>query len=206
MNLVASLNEIVIFIHFHLLPSWGLFTGAADLNHELMKHEKQFFSLSFVAILITIALGSNQAGIHPSGISTQYNPLYSSAEAALRPSTVATKVLHTKKRALFPVTEGKASFYADQFHGRKTANGETFNMDRLTAAHPFLPFGTRVRVTNLRNGKDVIVRINDRGPFIKGRIIDLSTSAAKEIGLIKSGTVRVKLEAITSGYSAFIAG
>ncbi len=79
-------------------------------------------------------------------------------------------------------------------------------MDKLTAAHPSLPFGTRVRVTNLRNGKDVIVRINDRGPFVKGRIIDLSTSAAKEIGILKSGIGRVKLEALSSGHSTLIDG
>jgi rare lipoprotein A len=164
-----------------------------------MKHETQFSSLSFVAILITIALSANLAGTTPSGTSTQYNPLYNSAEAALPP------VVHSKQ-AFFPISEGKASFYADQFHGRKTANGETFNMDKLTAAHPSLPFGTLVRVTNLRNGKDVIVRINDRGPFVKGRIIDLSIGAAKEIGLIKSGTTRVKLEALSSGQLASIAG
>jgi rare lipoprotein A len=163
-----------------------------------MKHEKHFFSLSFVAILITIALSANLTGTTPSGKSTQYNPLYNSAEAAIRPTV--------SKKALYPVTEGKASFYADQFHGRKTANGETFNMGNLTAAHPSLPFGTWVRVTNLRNGKDVIVRINDRGPFVKGRIIDLSISAAKEIGLIKTGTARVKLEALNAGQLASIAG
>lgn len=163
-----------------------------------MKHEKQFFSLSIVAILITIALSTSLAGTHPSGTSAKNNPLYSSVEAATRPVV--------SKKALIPVTEGKASFYADQFHGRKTANGETFNMRNLTAAHPSLPFGTWVRVTNLRNGKDVIVRINDRGPFVKGRIIDLSIGAAKEIGLIKSGTARVKLEALTSGQLAAIAG
>ena len=171
-----------------------------------MKHEKQFFSLSFVAILITIALGANHGRAVFQGIATSYNPLYNSAEAALRPALLTREGSHTRKKALFPVTEGKASFYSDQFHGRKTANGETFNTDKLTAAHPSLPFGTWVRVTNLRNGKDVIVRINDRGPFVKGRIIDLSTSAAKEIGLIKSGTARVKLEALSSGQSAFIAG
>jgi rare lipoprotein A len=134
----------------------------------------------------------------------KYNPLYNSAEAALRPVVHSKKNTHTKTP--IAVTEGKASFYADQFHGRKTASGETFNMDKLTAAHPSLPFGTRVRVTNLRNGKDVIVRINDRGPFVKGRIIDLSISAAKVIGLIKSGTTQVKLEAIRSDRPAFIAG
>jgi rare lipoprotein A len=164
-----------------------------------MKHEKQFYSLSFVAILITIALSANLPGTPLSGTSAQANPLYNSAEAALPPTGHA-------KQVIFPVTEGKASFYANQFHGRKTANGETFNMDKLTAAHPSLPFGTWVRVTNLRNGKDVIVRINDRGPFVKGRIIDLSIGAAKEIGLIKTGTARVKLEALSSDQLASIAG
>ena len=171
-----------------------------------MKHEKQFFSLSFVAILITIALGASQGRTVFSGIAIPYNPLYNTAEASLRPVLPSREGAQTQKNARFAVTEGRASFYANQFHGHKTANGETFNMDKLTAAHPSLPFGTWVRVTNLRNGKDVIVRINDRGPFVKGRIIDLSTSAAKEIGLIKSGTARVKLEALTSGQSAFIAG
>lgn len=172
-----------------------------------MTYEKQFFPLSFIALLITILFSASQTETHLSGSSTQYNLLYNSAEAALRPAIHSKKVVtHTQQKPLLPVTEGKASFYADQFHGRKTANGETFNMKMLTAAHPSLPFGTRVRVTNLRNGKDVIVRINDRGPFVKGRIIDLSISAAKEIGLIKSGTVRVKLEALSSNRFASISG
>ncbi|WP_041702085.1 septal ring lytic transglycosylase RlpA family protein [Prosthecochloris aestuarii] len=92
------------------------------------------------------------------------------------------------------VIEGKASYYADRFHGRLTANGERFNMHEMTAAHKSLPFGSMVRVTNLTNGKKVVVRINDRGPYIKGRIIDLSKGAAKEIGLIKKGVSKVKLE------------
>lgn len=178
--------------------------GTADLNHERMKHEKQFFSLSFIAILITIALGAGRSEQNFSGIAIRYNPLYSSAEAALRPAHLSRELHRTHKKAR--VTEGRASFYADQFHGHKTANGETFNREKLTAAHPSLPFGTWVRVTNLRNGKDVIVRINDRGPFVKGRIIDLSRGAAKEIGLTQAGTARVKLEALSSGKSAFIAG
>ncbi len=137
-----------------------------------MTHGKHFFNLSFFSILIAVALATQ--------ISTS-----NSAGAAKRASNSSAAI-----------TEGNASFYSDQFHGCKTANGETFNMDKLTAAHPSLPFGTWVKVTNLRNGKDVVVRINDRGPFIKGRIIDLSISAAKEIGIIKSGTVQVKLEAL----------
>ncbi len=89
---------------------------------------------------------------------------------------------------------GEASYYADKFHGRKTANGEIFNMHAMTAAHRKLSFGTKLRVTNLANGMSVMVRINDRGPFVKGRIIDLSYGAAKKIGLVQSGTAKVKLE------------
>jgi rare lipoprotein A len=88
---------------------------------------------------------------------------------------------------------GIASWYK---MGKVTANGERFNPNGLTAAHRYLPFGTRVRVTNLRNGRKVVVRINDRGPFIKGRIIDLAYGAARKIGLHRSGTARVRLEII----------
>ena len=88
---------------------------------------------------------------------------------------------------------GVASWYK---MGKITANGERFNPNGLTAAHRSLPFGTRVRVTNLRNGRKVVVRINDRGPFVKGRIIDLAYGAARKIGLHRSGVARVKLEII----------
>jgi len=91
---------------------------------------------------------------------------------------------------------GMASYYANKFHGRKTANGEIFNMNALTAAHPVLPFNTVVKVTNLKTGRSVEVRINDRGPFSKKRIIDLSRAAAKEIGLIESGVGKVGLQVI----------
>lgn len=89
-----------------------------------------------------------------------------------------------------------ASYYADKYHGRKTSNGEVFNMYDLTAAHKTLPFNTKVKVTNLSNGKSVVVRINDRGPFVKGREIDLSKAAAVKIGMIKSGTAKVSLEIV----------
>lgn len=91
---------------------------------------------------------------------------------------------------------GKASYYGDGdgYHGRKTANGEIFNQRKLTAAHKTLPFGTIVRVTNLSNGRTVKVRINDRGPFVRGRIIDLSTKAAEKIDMKRAGVVDVKLK------------
>lgn len=91
------------------------------------------------------------------------------------------------------VTTGIASYYGKEFHGRKTANGEIFDMNALTAAHRTLPFGTIVKVTNLANNKEVTVRINDRGPFIKGRIIDLSYGAAAEIDLLSIGQVKLEI-------------
>jgi rare lipoprotein A len=89
---------------------------------------------------------------------------------------------------------GIASFYSDKFNGKRTASGEKFNNSAMTAAHKTLPFGSRVEVTNLRNKKSVVVRINDRGPHIKGRNIDLSKAAAKQIGLSHHGTAKVRLQ------------
>lgn len=92
------------------------------------------------------------------------------------------------------VTEkGQASYYADKFEGRKTANGEIFSQSKLTAAHRTLPFGTIVVVKNLANGKTVKVRINDRGPFVSGRIIDLSRAAASALGYINAGVTSVEI-------------
>ena len=90
--------------------------------------------------------------------------------------------------------KGKASFYGSEFNGRKTANGEIYDETALTAAHRTLPFGTVLRVTNLRNGLSVIVRINDRGPFHPDRVIDLSKNAAEEIDLITYGVTDIEAE------------
>lgn len=92
--------------------------------------------------------------------------------------------------------QGTASYYGGKFHGRKTASGERYNQEALTAAHKTLPLGTKVRVTNLRNGESVDVKINDRGPYHKGRVIDLSKSAARELGMLGTGTAKVKVEVI----------
>ena len=91
---------------------------------------------------------------------------------------------------------GSASWYGPGFHGRKTANGERYNMNALTAAHRSLPFGTRVRVTNRNNGKSVVVRINDRGPYAGGRVIDLSRGAAQAVSMMGSGVIPVSLEVL----------
>ena len=113
-------------------------------------------------------------------------------------------ILHAKQPKHQPVRVAKttnkmiglASFYGAKFNGRRTASGEKFSNGTLTAAHKTLPFGSKVLVTNVRNGKSVVVRINDRGPYVRGRIIDLSKAAAKKIGLGSSGTARVKLEVL----------
>jgi rare lipoprotein A len=94
--------------------------------------------------------------------------------------------------------KGTASYYARRFRGRRTANGERHDPQALTAAHRVLPFGTRVRVTNLANDRSVVVRINDRGPFVRGRILDLSRASARELGFLRSGTTEVLMEVVAA--------
>jgi rare lipoprotein A len=111
--------------------------------------------------------------------------------AANRPYRVADPT----SRAETPRIEtGMASFYGKKFDGRRTASGETFTIQGMTAAHPTLPFGTKVRVTNLYNGNKVVLRVTDRGPFRKGRIIDVSHRAAMLLGMVRLGVVKVRVE------------
>lgn len=102
----------------------------------------------------------------------------------------------------FASEEGLASWYGGKFQGRRTASGETFDTYQFTAAHPSLPFGTLVKVTNLENGKSTTVRINDRGPFVPGRIIDLSMVAASAIGLAGKGVAPVRIEPVAADTAA----
>jgi rare lipoprotein A len=92
-----------------------------------------------------------------------------------------------------PEEVGMASYYGREHDGRRTASGEVFDMNGMTAAHRTLPFGTRVRVTNLANGRQVMVRINDRGPFRRGRIVDLSYAAARKLGIVGRGVAKVRV-------------
>jgi len=95
------------------------------------------------------------------------------------------------------VFQGKASYYSGKWIGRKTASGEIYQRSDMTAAHRSLPFGTKVLVSNLKNGRVAVVRINNRGPYIRGRIIDLSLAAAERLGMTKAGVVPVKVEVLT---------
>lgn len=123
----------------------------------------------------------------------QTEPLHTTANLSYK---VAGKQYQpTKKIEQFSQT-GKASWYGPGFHGKKTSSGERFDMNTLSAAHRTLPIPSYARVTNLSNGKSVVVRINDRGPFHGNRVMDLSKAAAKELGFIHTGTANVKVEQI----------
>jgi rare lipoprotein A len=110
---------------------------------------------------------------------------------------------HKEKAKFSNIYEyGKASYYGKPFIGRKTANGEIFTEYEYTCAHKTLPFGTKLKVTNLANNQSIIVRVNDRGPFVKSRIVDLSIQGAKEIGLIQSGVANITVEIVHSKLSS----
>lgn len=93
--------------------------------------------------------------------------------------------------------KGMASYYHDSLHGRKTASGQRYSKNRLSAAHKTLPLGTRIRVTDTKTGRSIVVKVNDRGPFAKGRIVDLSREAASELGMIGKGVAKVELKVVS---------
>jgi rare lipoprotein A len=99
-------------------------------------------------------------------------------------------------------SEGLASFYGREHHGGPTASGERFDMRGLTAAHRSLPFGTRLEITNIANGRSVVVRINDRGPYVRSRVVDVSRAAAEQLGFVRSGVTRVRLRPVEATASA----
>jgi rare lipoprotein A len=117
--------------------------------------------------------------------------------------TVFGKTYHPVKRVRTGhFTSGVASWYGPKFQGRKTSCGEVYDMHRMTAAHKTFPMNTLVRVTNLKNGRRTVVRINDRGPFVDDRIIDLSYAAAKDLGMVRAGTARVRVTVLGPAKSA----
>ncbi len=114
----------------------------------------------------------------------------------VRSSVQYKQVMHERESTVAkPVYKeiGEASWYGQGFHGQETASGEIFDTNKMTAAHPSLPLGTKVEVTNLEKDKTVVVKINDRGPYADGRVIDLSRAAAKKLGMVKGGTANVKV-------------
>lgn len=141
---------------------------------------RRVLTQSMLAFLLASTLGAAPG--------QQYGP------SAKQSKANAPKAPATKK--VKPYQVGEASWYGRQFHGKETASGESYDMFRFTAAHPSLPLGTWVRVTNLRNHKGVIVRVNDRGPVVPGRIMDLSYGAAQVLGFRGNGVAKVRLDIV----------
>lgn len=123
-------------------------------------------------------------------------PVQKGGVKGAKPYTVLGKTYYPLKSAHGFLEEGVASWYGPGFHGKKTANGETYNQYAMTAAHKILPLGTQVRVTNLDNDRSVIVRVNDRGPFVADRVIDLSRAAATRLGMMGKGTATVRVQSL----------
>ena len=149
-----------------------------------MKMRVRFRPLLLLVALALLAGGCGQRSWQSGGV------------PGSKPYTVRGKTYYPLKSAHGFVEVGMASWYGPGFHGRTTSGGERFNQYAMTAAHKILPLGTKVRVTNIGNGKSVIVRINDRGPFVDDRVIDLSRAAGTRIGIVANGTGRVRIQSI----------
>lgn len=133
-----------------------------------------------------------------SGCAGINKPYRTGGSGSAKPYTIRGKTYRPFTSAHGFTEVGVASWYGPGFHGKLTANGERYNQNSMTAAHKLLPFNTDIRVTNLDNGKSIVVRINDRGPFVDNRVIDLSRTGAEKIGMIGPGTARVRLEAVNA--------
>lgn len=154
------------------------------------------FFILLIAVLLSTGCGNRfvgKDGEQPKGLKVKGN---------MKPYKIDGEWYYPKKRIVGDKIDGIASWYGDDFHGKPTANGETFNMYDLTSAHKTLPMNTMLLVKNIENGKNVVVRVNDRGPFIENRELDLSKKAGKKIGIIKLGTAKVEI--IILGYNGMV--
>jgi rare lipoprotein A len=159
--------------------------------HSLLSAGFRSVARLFAAVLMAASL----AACAQSSLVTDKTALRASNRqtSVMAASTKRHLITHTRVAGTQGESYGLASFYAE---GQQTASGEKFDPNELTAAHPTLPFGTRLRVTNVANGRSVTVRINDRGPFVAGRSVDVSYSAAERIGIIERGVMKVKLDVV----------
>lgn len=171
-----------------------------DTAHSIPRHTTRAARrLRVVPLLVLIASlalcacslrggGSGGSTEQPAGVSVK------KGARGTKPYTIRGKTYYPLLSSHGFSEEGIASWYGKDFHGKKTANGEVYDMYGMTAAHKLLPFGTKVRVTNKENGKSIVVRINDRGPFVANRVIDLTRTGAERIGMIAKGTAPVTLQ------------
>jgi len=162
----------------------------------IMKNRNKFIFIFTISLIILYFYGCIPS-IRFAANKSRYEKDESSAPTGTKIYEVnpenysAGKVLYTE--------EGWASYYSYEFHGRKTANGEIFDKDKPSGAHRTLPLGTVARITNLKNGKKIVIRINDRGPFKSGRILDVSYAAAVTLDFVKEGTTQVRIEVLEYG-------
>lgn len=177
------------------MPSGDLPKAAEMKSKKRKSRGKQtgtfFFFSIFALITLCYILGCSPKTVPPPP--DQAKP---AAKGTFRPYTIKGKTYHPLNSAVGFEEVGYASWYGPSFHGRKTSNGEVYNMEAMTAAHKTLPMNTWVSVTNLNNNRKAIVRVNDRGPFVDGRVIDLSKRAARRLGVIGPGTAKVRLVAL----------
>ena len=172
----------------------------------IMKSSVSNVPLAFIIIFWALAVMTSGCASSPSP-AVQSDPVVSnsnkkSGSVKPKPYRVNGRVYYPKSDSAGFTQKGNASWYGKKFHGRLTANGEVYDMYGLTAAHKTLPFSTVVEVTHQKSGKTVQVRVNDRGPFAKDRIIDLSYGAAKKLGIIKTGTAPVRIRVIQDQQSS----
>lgn len=154
-----------------------------------MSYHKSWIAYIFIAIFIAGCSSKSQQP--PSGYKSS-----TKTSATMRPYSINGKTYYPEIVSVGDTQKGLASWYGPDFHGKKTSNGETYNMHDMTAAHKTYPMHTMVKVLNLQNNKSIVVRINDRGPFVSGRVIDLSKKGAVELGVYAKGTAPVKLEVV----------
>ena len=166
-----------------------------------MPQQIKFNLKNIFAIAVLLSCCTLNAGCSIFGSSVK-SPDYSSSatkgkkQRGTKPYTIKGKTYYPLKTVNGFKEEGVASWYGPDFHGKQTANGERYDMHSMTAAHKILPFDTKLKVTHLGNGKQIIVRVNDRGPFVSSRIIDLTKTGATQLGMIGTGTARVRIESV----------
>jgi rare lipoprotein A len=175
-----------------------------NMNPIAIPKNTRFRRYALVASAVLVALPCVLSAPSAATRGTSQSPAQTPPQAAPQPSLAApqaqaTLAAHSRRTQHHWYQVGRASWYGGFFQGRETASGEDFDMNAMTCAHPSLPMGSLVRVTNLRNHKSVVVRVNDRGPIQENRIVDLSYAAARMLGFSRRGTAPVRLELVAAG-------
>lgn len=203
--------------------NWRLATSSSCVTKTLLTQEleliltkaKNTFFVSTIALMILTTSSLNAVSAAPAQASRAVANKADVGGKYIPDAVVIAEKLHPSAnlsykvagKRYYPTTKvadnytqtGRASWYGPGFHGKKTSSGERFDMNMMTAAHPTLPIPSYARVTNLANGKTVVVRINDRGPFHSNRVMDVSKAAANKLGFLSSGTAQVRIEALKAG-------